>query len=98
VGEHDWSWHELGGFVAGVTEHDALVTGALFAMFFAFSFSGVDTLGDVGALDGEVVVDEDLVGVEDIVGVGVADAAALRMIWPTLMTSSMGLVVPSFLF
>ncbi len=75
VGEHDGSWHELGGFVAGVTEHDALVTGALFAMFFAFSFSGVDTLGDVGALDGEVVVDEDLVGVEDVVGVGVADAA-----------------------
>ena len=74
VGEHDGSWHELGGFVAGVTEHDALVTGALFAMFFAFSFGGVDTLGDVGALDGEVVVDEDLVGVEDVVGVGVADA------------------------
>jgi hypothetical protein len=36
---------------------------------------GVHALGDVGALDGEVVVDEDLVGVEDVVVVHVADAA-----------------------
>jgi hypothetical protein len=74
VGEHDRRGHELGGFIAGITKHDALVTGALFAVLLAFGFCGIHALGDVGALDGEVVVDEDLVGVEDVVHIRVADA------------------------
>ena len=74
VGEHDRRRHELGRFVAGITKHDALVASALFAVLFAFGFRGVHTLSDVGALDGEVVVDEDLVGVENVVHIGVTDA------------------------
>ena len=75
MGEHDGGRHEFRGFVAGVAEHDALVAGALFGGFFAFGFFGIDALGDVRGLGGEVFVDEDAVGVEDVVVVGVADFA-----------------------
>jgi hypothetical protein len=45
------------------------------ACFLAFGLLGVHALGDVRRLGGEVVVDENLVGVEHVVVVGVADAA-----------------------
>ncbi len=72
--KHDRCRHQLGCFVTSITKHDALVASALFTVLFAFGFSGIDALSDVGALDGEVVVDKDLVGVEDVVHVGVTDA------------------------
>jgi len=74
VGEHDRRRHELGRFIASITKHDALVASALFGVLLAFCLLGVHTLSDVGALDGEVVVDEDLVGVENVVHIDVADA------------------------
>jgi hypothetical protein len=47
----------------------------VFAVFFAFRFLGVHSLGDVRGLGGEVVVDENLIGVENVVAIHVADAA-----------------------
>ncbi len=72
--KHDRCRHQLGCFVTSIAKHDALVASALFTVLFAFGFRSVHTLSDVGALNGEVVVDEDLVGVEDVVHVGVTDA------------------------
>ena len=75
VGEHDRSGHELRGLGGGVTEHDALVAGAHLGVLLALGLTLVDALGDVGRLLGEQVGDEDLVGVEDVVVVHVADLA-----------------------
>ena len=75
VREHDRSRHELRGLVAGVAEHDALVAGALLGVLFTFGFFRVHALGDVRGLRGQVVVDEQLVGVEDVVTIHVTDAA-----------------------
>jgi len=75
VGKHDGGGHEFGSLIAGVTEHDALVTSALFCGFLAFGSGSVHALSDVRALDGEVVVDENLVGVENVVSIGVTNPA-----------------------
>ena len=75
VGEHDRGGHELGGLGGGVTEHDALVAGAHLGVLLALGLALVDALGDVRGLLGEQVGDEDLVGVEDVVVVHVADVA-----------------------
>ena len=74
MSEHDRGRHELWSLITSVTKHNALVASALLSVLFAFCFLGVHALSDVGALDGEVVVDEDLVGVENVVHIGVADA------------------------
>lgn len=74
VGEHDGRWHELVGLVTGVSEHDSLVACALLFGFFAFGSGGIDSLGDVGRLDGEEIINEDLVGVEDVIVVCISDA------------------------
>src|SRR5436190_5484431 len=70
---HNRCGHQLGGFARGVAEHEALVAGALLGGFFAFGFASVHTLGDVGALGGDGVHDEDLVGMEHVVIIGVAN-------------------------
>ena len=75
VGEHHRSRHELGGLVGGVTEHDTLVAGTHLGVLLALGLALVDALGDVGGLLREQVRDEDLVGVEDIVVVHIADFA-----------------------
>jgi hypothetical protein len=75
VGEHDRRRHHLGGLVAGVAEHEALVAGALLGRLLALGLPGVDALGDVRGLAGEQVVDENLVAVEHVVVVHVADVA-----------------------
>jgi hypothetical protein len=75
VGEHDRRGHQLRRLIAGVAEHDALVAGSLLGVLLAFRLLGVHALGDVRRLGGEVVVDENPVGVEHIVVVHIADAA-----------------------
>ena len=75
VGVHDRRGHELGRLVACVTEHQALVSGTLLGGLLAVCLLGVDALRDVGALGSDNVVDEDAVGVEDVVVVHVADLA-----------------------
>ena len=47
VREHDRRGHQLGSFIAGVTEHDALVARTLFGVFFTGRFLGIHALGDV---------------------------------------------------
>ena len=73
VGEHDRGWHELRGFAAGVAKHKTLVARPLFGGFFPRDFSGIDPLGDIGALAGESVHDVDAVGMKDIIIVGITD-------------------------
>src|ERR1044071_4081873 len=75
MGVHDRSRHELRRLICGVAEHQALVSGTLLRMPFAFGGPGVDTLGDVGALLGNGIDDEDTVGVENIVVMGITDLA-----------------------
>ena len=75
MGEHDRRWHQLRCFVTGVSEHDSLVAGSLFSGFFTVSFLGVNALGDVGRLRGEVIINKNLVGVENVIVVHVANSA-----------------------
>ena len=75
VGIHDRRGHQLGGFGAGIAEHETLVAGALLGGFLAVRGLGIDALGDVGALRGDRVHDEHLVGVKNIIVVRVADFA-----------------------
>jgi len=73
--EHDGRGHEFGRFVAGVTEHEPLVAGALLGSFLALGLAGIHTLRDVGRLLRDNGVHEDLVGVEHVVVVHIADFA-----------------------
>ena len=73
VSVHDRRWHQLGRFVAGIAKHQALVACALFGGLLALGLLGVHTLGDVGGLGGDDVHHEELVGVEDVVAVDIAD-------------------------
>ncbi len=75
VGEDHRGRHELLGLVGGKTEHETLVAGPLLGVLFAVGLLGVHALRDVGGLRREVVVDENGVGVEDVVVVHVADVA-----------------------
>ena len=75
VSVHDRRRHELWRFIASVTKHDALVACTLLGSLFAVRLLGIHTLRDVLRLVGKVVVDEQRVGVEDIVVVGVTDAS-----------------------
>ena len=61
MGVEDRRRHQLGGFVAGVAEHDALVAGAL-----VLRGGGVDALGDVGRLGVQQHLDGGLVPVEAV--------------------------------
>ena len=74
MGVHDRRGHQLGRFIAGIAKHDALVAGTLLVGFLAIRLLGVHALGNIRRLGGEVVVDENPVGVEHVVVVGVADA------------------------
>jgi len=75
VCKHDGRGHHLGRLVAGVAKHEALVAGPLLGGVFTLGGALVDALRDVGRLTREVVVDENLVGVKDVVGIDVADVA-----------------------
>ena len=55
---HDRRGHQLGRFIAGITEHQTLVAGALLRGVLAFGGAGIHALGDVGALGGDGVHDE----------------------------------------
>ena len=75
VREHDRRGHQLRRLVAGVAKHDALVARALLGVLFPIRLLGIHALRDVGGLSGQVVVDENAVGVEYVVAVHVTDAA-----------------------
>ena len=75
VGEHDRRGHQLRRLVAGVAEHQALVTGTLLGGLLARGLLGVDALGDVGRLLRDQHVHEHPVGMEHVVVVDVADLA-----------------------
>jgi len=74
VREHDRRRHELRRLVARIAKHQALIARALLGVLLAIGLPGIHALRDVGRLGGDVVVDENFVGVKDIVGVRVADA------------------------
>ena len=74
VGEHDRRRHQFRRFIAGVAEHQSLVSRALLRRLLALGRAGIHALGDVRALAGEQIGDEHLVGVKDIVVIDVADA------------------------
>ncbi len=73
--EHDRRGHEFFGVIARETEHEALVAGALLGRAFALCLLRVDALGNVGRLRGDDVLDENFVGVEDVVVVRVTNLA-----------------------
>ena len=73
MGEHDGRGHEFGRFVAGITEHEPLVAGALLGGFLALGLAGVHALRDVGRLARNNYVHEDPVRMEDVVVIDVTD-------------------------
>ena len=75
MGEHDRSRHEFRGFIRGVAEHQPLVARALLGGLFALGPLRIHALRDVGALGGEVVVDENVVGVKNVVVIDIANLA-----------------------
>src|SRR5205085_2151374 len=75
MGKHDRRGHELGRFVARITEHQALVAGALFGCFLSFRAARIDALGDVGGLAGDNVLNVDFVGMKNVVVIDVTDSA-----------------------
>ena len=75
VREHDRRGHQLRRFIAGVTEHQTLVAGALLRRVLAFRRARVHALGDVRRLRRDGVHDQDLVGVKHVVVVRVTDVA-----------------------
>ena len=72
---HDRRRHHLGGLIAGVAKHQSLVAGALLGGFLALRRAGIHALRDVRRLPGEIIVDENAVGVKHIVVVDIADVA-----------------------
>ena len=50
MGEADRKRHQFLGFLDGVTEHHALVTGTLLVIFLTVGGLGVHALGDIGGL------------------------------------------------
>ena len=75
VREHDRRGHQLRRFIRRVTEHQALVAGALLGSLLALGLARVHALGDVGRLLRHDDVDEHLVRVKHVVVVDVADFA-----------------------
>jgi hypothetical protein len=72
VRQEDGEGHQLRRLVGRVAEHDPLVARALVA---GLAGDGVDALRDLRRLLGEEGADLQRVGVEELVGVGVADGA-----------------------
>ena len=73
--EHDRRGHELGGFVARITEHQTLIAGALLRGLLALGLARVNTLRDVGRLLGDEDIHEHLVRMKHVVVVHIADFA-----------------------
>ena len=73
--EHDRRGHQLGSFVARVTEHQTLIASTLLRGLLAFGLLGVHALSDVGRLLRHDDIDEHLIRVEHVVIVHVADFA-----------------------
>ena len=73
VGIHDRGRHQLRCLVAGVTEHQSLIARTLLGGLLAIGFLGIHPLGDIGTLRSDDVVNEDAIGVEDIVIVVITD-------------------------
>ena len=75
VRKHDRRGHQLRRFIRRVTEHQALVTGALLRGLLALGLFGIHALRDVERLLRDDDVDENLVRMKHIVVVDVADFA-----------------------
>jgi hypothetical protein len=73
--EHDRRRHQLRRFVARVSEHQALIAGALLSGLLALDLARVDALRDVGRLLRQQQVHEHAIGVKHIIVVDVADLA-----------------------
>ena len=62
-------------FIAGITEHQTLIAGALFGGVFAFRGASIHALGNVRALRGDDIHDENFVRMENIVIIHITDFA-----------------------
>ena len=87
--EHDRRRHQLRRFVARVTEHQALIAGALLRRLLALDLARVHALRDVGRLLRQQQVHEHPIRMKHIIVVDVADLAdglardlARRRAWP----------------
>ena len=73
MGIHNRGRHQLRRLVAGVTKHQSLISGTLLGGLLALGFLGIHSLGDVGTLRSNDVVDENAVCVENVVIVVITD-------------------------
>ena len=75
MGEGNWSGHELRGFVAGKTEHQSLIAGALLGRAFALGRGVIDTLLNVAGLLAHFANHPAGIGVKNAIAVHISNAA-----------------------
>src|SRR5205807_6865838 len=75
MGEGNWSGHELQGFVAGKTEHQSLIAGALLGRAFALGRGVIDTLFNVAGLLAHFANHPAGIGVKNAIAVHISNAA-----------------------
>jgi len=75
VGEHDRRRHQLGSLIGGVAKHQALITRTLLCCLLSLSLLRIDSLGNVGTLRSDDIIDENPVSVKHIVIILIANLA-----------------------
>ena len=75
MSKNDWSGHELLGLVAGIAEHDPLVSDPLLRRALPFGRRGIHSLADVPRLSGKLIRNENLIRMKDVVVVHVTNLA-----------------------
>src|SRR5207249_5991584 len=75
VGERNWRRHEFRRLVAGKTEHQSLVAGALFGSCFSLGGGAVDALFDVAGLLAHFANHAAGVGLKNAIAIHITDAA-----------------------
>ena len=70
---HHRRWHEFWRLVTGITKHDALVPCSLFCGIFTRCFGRINALSNISGLSCQDIGNKHLIGMEDIVVVGIAN-------------------------
>ena len=75
MGEGNWRGHQLGGFVAGKTEHQSLIARALLGCAFSLGRGVIDTLFNVAGLLAHFANHPEGIGVKNAIAVHIPYAA-----------------------
>ena len=73
MGKHNRSGHEFFGLVTSIPEHYTLIARPLFVGFLALRRSGVNPLSNIPRLSGQLIGDENVIGMKHVVIVDVSN-------------------------